>query len=146
MNKILPARAVKHLLEHIKEVKTVEEWASSCGYSRSYFIRLVHGRFHHTPEFILRWIRVMKVAREFHENQEETCYAVALKAGLNDDVGLNYFVKRHLGVTSTILRSMMEDSGHYQGLLETVSKEVGLPLHEFPDFRPVYDGPRQMVA
>lgn len=145
MKKISVGKLVNHLLEHIDEIKTVEDWAASSGYSKSYFTRLVSAQYRRTPEFILRWIRLMKIAQEFHQDQNKICYAVAVDSGLSDDNGLCYFVKRHMGITPGILRDMMHDPNQYKELLEATSRELDLPLHEFPNLKPVFRQ-EQLVA
>lgn len=145
MEKVSVGELITHLLEHIEEIKTVEDWAASTGYSKSYFTRLVRAQYRRTPEYILRWIRLMKIAQDFHQDQEKICYAVAVDSGLSDDNGLCYFVKRHLGITPGILRSMMTDPDQYRELLDATSRELDLPLHEFPTLRPVTEK-KQLVA
>jgi len=145
MKKISVGKLVNYLLEHIEEIKTVEDWSFSAGYSKSYFTRLVRAQYRRTPEFILRWVRLMKIAKEFHQDPEKICYAVAVDTGLSDDNGLCYFVKRHMGITPGMLRNMMTDPDHYEELLEATSRELDLPLHEFPNLQPVARD-KQLVA
>lgn len=145
MEKIPVEKLINHLLDNIEEIKTVEDWASSSGYSKSHFARLISTRYHRTPEYMLRWIRLMKIAQEFHRDHKKICYAVAVDSGLSNDNGLCYFVKKHLGITPGILRDMMTDPDQYKELLDVTSQELNLPLHEFPNLQPVVRS-KQLVA
>jgi AraC-like DNA-binding protein len=137
MERVAVTKVIHLLLDQLEEIKTVEDWAFSAGYSKSYFVRLIRAHYRQTPEMILRWVRMMKIAREFHENPDKICYAIALDTGLNNDNGLCYFVKRHMGVTPGMLRTMMEESFRYEELLEATSQELGLPLMKFPELQPI---------
>lgn len=126
MNRVPVKNVINHLIHNIDKIKTVEDWAHSAGYSKSYFLRQTRDHFGLTPEQILRKVRLVKIVEELHNNPTKIYYAVALDVGLNDDSSLCYFVKRYLDMTPSILKSQVKSNEEYKDFVTQIYSELGI--------------------
>lgn len=144
MTKIPIKNAIHHLISHIEKIRTVEEWALSCGYSKSYFLCLVRDYYGQTPEYLLRWIRLIKIVEQFHFFPDKICYAVAVDSGLSDENALCYFVKRYLGITPTELKNRVQANNRYQHFVDRSLRLLGSRVNNMDFYSTIHEN--RMVA
>lgn len=125
MSKVPIKNVINHLIRNIDKIKTVEDWAHSTGYSKSYFLRQAREYYGMTPEKILRKVRLIKIVEELHYNPDKIYYAVALDVGLGDDNSLCYFVKKYLDMTPSILKSHVKNAEVFKNFVKHISSELG---------------------
>lgn len=88
--------------ERMAEIFTVQEWAEEMKYSSSkYFSRKFRNFFGERPKTKLIEIRIDRFHSVISENPEISCYKIALKLGLRDEIALNRFINRHTGKAPT---------------------------------------------
>ncbi len=131
MSKVPVKNVIIHLIRNIDKIKTVEDWAHSAGYSKSYFLRQTRDFYGMTPEQILRKVRLIKIVEELHYNPDKIYYAVALDVGLGDDNSLCYFVKKHLDMTPSILKSHVKSLDAYKNFVKHIYSELGTRLMSY---------------
>lgn len=91
-------QAVQIASENIKEIRTVREWAETMGYEcPKKYSRKLRNYFGETPKLRLVEIRVEKIFLNIIFEPNMGCYEIALEVGLNDEIALSKFLKRHTG-------------------------------------------------
>lgn len=104
-------RSVFVLEQNIKNIRSVREWAYLMGYqSPKTFSRLFRNEFGVRPKRYMDQIRLKAIMDSFYEMPEDKYYCIALNVGLEDEQALYKFVKNHLGVSPTDVKSqVLED-------------------------------------
>lgn len=103
-DKITIDDATVFLYVHFKNIRSVEEWALSMGYSKEYFWRKCNAAFDVTPRKI--FIEMNKRVLINYLKKKPCCKSTeaAKKIHLADGNSLLQFVKLHFGCTPTKLR------------------------------------------
>lgn len=84
--------------ENLKEIRTVTEWAEKMGYNcPKYFSNRFKRHYGISPKPKLVELRIDKFYELIKEKKEMSCYEMALELGLEDEKGLNRYIKTHTG-------------------------------------------------
>jgi transcriptional regulator GlxA family with amidase domain len=101
--------AVKELKENLDTVARVSEWADLMGYKRTkLFSRHFLKQHSIRPKKILLKIRLKSII-QILQNSQKSCYEIARLHSLPDEKALNSFVKRHLGISPSKVKTLEEN-------------------------------------
>ncbi|SMO69286.1 helix-turn-helix domain-containing protein [Gracilimonas mengyeensis] len=98
------AEAIRILEENYLEIRTVSDWATCMGYSRSYFCRCFTKEFGINPKDHLKLYRLRLIKNEIKKDPEAIGYKIAVSTGLPDEKALHKFLANHFDKNLTILR------------------------------------------
>lgn len=90
-------KALQTLEAHLPQIRTVDDWAQLCGYTRAAFARAIYAYHDRTPGEILRDHRLRKI-RHLLATEDVKLYEVALCVGLPNAGALNHFVNVWVGI------------------------------------------------
>lgn len=101
-------RSVFVLEQNIRNIRSVREWAYLMGYpSPKTFSRLFRNEFGLRPKRYMDQIRLKAIMDSFLEMPEDKYYCIALNVGLEDEQALYKFVKNHLGLSPTVVKTQV---------------------------------------
>lgn len=102
--KKIPIEEAINVLDHnIADIKSVEQWNETMGYSSSYFWRKFVAYFHTAPQVVFIRRKKSALIGFIKANKNCTCTEAAQHIHLRDGNGLYQFVKLHFGCTPTEL-------------------------------------------
>lgn len=112
INHLKTIMAVKFLQEKIDSTPNVNHWASAYGVSESWLYQNVKRHYSVTPYSIIKKIRYDKICLSVAQDINITGYAVAIDAGLNDEVSVSKFLRRHFNTTLNELKLNLIKNGN----------------------------------
>lgn len=82
--------------QHLKEIRTVREWAEKMGYDcQKFFSRKFKKHYKVPPKSKLIELRIEKFQELIRENPKMSCFEISFFLGLGDEKSLNEYIKYH---------------------------------------------------